>query len=367
MTGYRPDAPIQRVSARAYTIPTDGDEADGTIHWRATTIVIAQVTAGGKTGIGYSYASAAAVQIIHETLAKVVAGMDARDVTRAWVAMGAAVRNTGKSGVASSGIAAVDAALWDLKAQLVNQPLLALLGAARHEIAAYGSGGFTSYSDARLCDQLSRWATEGFRAVKMKIGECPDADLERVSQARRAIGADVELYVDANGAYHAKQALRFAEQFATLGVTWFEEPVSSDALADLRLIRESGPAGMRIAAGEYGYTLHDQRRMLEANAVDVLQADATRCGGPSGFLRAAALCEAHDIPFSAHTSPTLHATLACAAAPAINVEFFYDHARIERMLFDGAVEPREGMLVPNTDRPGLGITLKAKDAERYAA
>jgi L-alanine-DL-glutamate epimerase-like enolase superfamily enzyme len=367
MTAYRPDAPIERVSARAYTIPTDGDEADGTIHWRATTVVVAQVTAGGGTGLGYSYASAAAVRIIHDTLARVIAGMDARDITQAWVAMGVAVRNVGKSGVASCAISAVDAALWDLKARLAQQPLIELLGAARHEIAAYGSGGFTTYSDERLCEQLSRWAGEGMRAVKMKIGECPSADLERVGQARRAIGSDVDLYVDANGAYHAKQALKFAEQFATLGVTWFEEPVSSDDLADLRLVREKGPPGMRIAAGEYGYTLHDQRRMLQAGAVDVMQADATRCGGPSGFLRAAALCEAYGIPFSAHTSPTLHATLACAAAPAINVEYFYDHARIEGMLFDGAVEPRNGMLVPNTDRPGLGITLKAKDVERYAS
>lgn len=367
MTGIRPDAPIQRVTARAYTIPTDGAEADGTIHWRSTTLVIAQVTAGGKTGIGYSYTSGAAVTVIHDTLASAIAGMDARDVTRAWVAMGVAVRNIGKSGVASSAISAVDAALWDLKAQLAGQPLITLLGAAHSEIKAYGSGGFTTYSDTRLCEQLSRWAEEGFHAVKMKIGECPDADLERVGQARRAIGSGVDLYVDANGAYHAKQALRFAQEFMALGVTWFEEPVSSDDLADMRLVRENGPAGMRIAAGEYGYTLHDQRRMLEAGAVDVLQADATRCGGPSGFLRAAALCEAYGIPFSAHTAPTLHATLACAAAPAINVEYFYDHARIERMLFDGAVEPRNGMLAPHTDRAGLGITLKAKDAERYAA
>lgn len=367
MKTHSGDAPVKRVTARAYTIPTDAEEADGTIHWHSTTIVIAHVDAGGMSGLGYAYASGAAVQIITDMLARVVTGMDARDVTRAWVAMGVAVRNAGKSGVASSAIAAVDAALWDLKAKLAGQSLLTLLGAARSEIPAYGSGGFTSYSDARLCEQLSRWASEGIGAVKMKIGECPDADLERVAQARRAIGENVDLYVDANGAFHAKQALRFAEEFAGLGVSWFEEPVSSDDLSGLRLVRERAPAGMRVAAGEYGYTLHDQRRMLEARAVDVMQADATRCAGPSGFMRAAALCEAFNVPLSAHTAPTLHATLACAAAPAINVEYFYDHARIERMLFEGAAEPRRGMLVPNVNAPGLGLTLKSPDAERYAA
>jgi len=361
------DAPVQRVTARAYTIPTDGEEADGTIHWHSTTIVIAQVEAGGMSGIGYAYASGAAVQVITDMLANVVTGMDARDVTRAWVAMGVAVRNVGKPGIASSAIAAVDTALWDLKAKLAGQSLLDLLGAARDEVAAYGSGGFTSYSDERLREQFSRWAGEGLTAVKMKIGEHPDADVERVTQARRAIGDGVELYVDANGAFHAKEALRYADAFAELGVSWFEEPVSSGDLAGMRLVRDRGPSGMRIAAGEYGYTLHDQRRMLEANAVDVLQADATRCGGPCGFMRAAALCEAFNVPLSAHTAPTLHATLACAAAPAINVEYFYDHARIERMLFDGAVEPRQGMLVPNRGEPGLGIALKTRDAELYAA
>jgi len=367
MTTHRNDAPVQRVTARAYTIPTDGEEADGTIHWNSTTIVIANVEAGGMSGVGYAYASDAAVSVIADMLADVVTGMDARDVTHAWVAMGVAVRNVGKSGIASSAIAAVDTALWDLKAKLAGQSLLDLLGAAHDEIAAYGSGGFTTYSDARLCEQLSRWADEGIGAVKMKIGEHPDADLERVAQARRAIGEHVDLYVDANGAFHAKQAMRFAAEFAGLGVSWFEEPVSSDDLEGLRLVRERSPAGMRVAAGEYGYTLHDQRRMLEARAVDVLQADATRCGGPSGFMRAAALCEAFGVPLSAHTAPTLHATLACAAAPAINVEYFYDHARIERMLFDGAIDPRRGMLVPNRDQPGLGLTLKVRDAERYAA
>jgi L-alanine-DL-glutamate epimerase-like enolase superfamily enzyme len=238
-----------------------------------------------------------------------------------------------------------------------------LLGAARDCIALYGSGGFTSYSLERLQQQLRGWAQAGFGAVKMKIGRDERADRERVRAARDAIGPSVRLFVDANGAYDRKQALAQAERFAEHDVTWFEEPVSSDDLAGLRLIRERAPAGMEIAAGEYGYDVQYFRTL--SDAVDVLQADATRCGGITGFLRAAAVADAHCLPLSAHTAPSVHAHLCCAAARARNLEYFHDHARIERLLFDGVLEPQDGQLRPDRDRPGLGLTLKRADAQPY--
>jgi L-alanine-DL-glutamate epimerase-like enolase superfamily enzyme len=359
--------PITRVEAHSYTIPTDAPESDGTIAWDSTTVVIAEVEAGDARGIGYSYADASAAPLIERVLSRAVAGLDAMDLGATWVAMTTAVRNIGRSGVASSAISALDVALWDAKARAFGLSLGRLLGKTRDAIAAYGSGGFTSYDDRQLAKQLGGWARDGLRAVKMKVGRDPDDDVRRVKVAREAIGRDVELFVDANGALHRAQALAFAESVAPLGVTWFEEPVTSDDPGALRLLRERVPAGMRIAAGEYAYTPFDARRLLEANAVDVLQADATRCGGVSGFLRLAALAESHCVPLSAHTSPTLHATLCCVAPPAINVEYFHDHARIEQMLFDGAVSPVNGQLVPDDARPGLGIELRRRDARRWAA
>jgi len=164
----------------------------------------------------------------------------------------------------------------DLKARLLDLPLITLLGAVRANVPVYGSGGFTSYSMAQLQEQLGGWVADGISRVKMKIGRQPASDLDRVRAAREAIGPGAELFVDANGAYTRKQALATACAFTEFDVSWFEEPVSSDDLDGLRLLRDRAPAGMEIAAGEYGYDLFYFRRMLEAGAVDVLQADATR-------------------------------------------------------------------------------------------
>jgi L-alanine-DL-glutamate epimerase-like enolase superfamily enzyme len=199
----------------------------------------------------------------------------------------------------------------------------------------------------------------------MKIGTDPDADLARVSAARDAIGPDVELFADANGAYERKQALWFADRFAERGVTWFEEPVSSDDLPGLHLLRDRGPGGVRIAAGEYGYTPAYFHAMLSAGAVDVIQADATRCGGVTGFLLAVAQAQGAGIPASSHTAPAIHASLGAALPNVINAEYFHDHVLVERTLFDGLPSLRDGELVPDRDRPGHGLVLREADAELY--
>jgi L-alanine-DL-glutamate epimerase-like enolase superfamily enzyme len=278
------------------------------------------------------------------------------------------IRNLGRPGVASMAIAAVDLALWDLKARLLGLPLCKLIGMAHDRVPVYGSGGFTAYPLGRLTDQLAGWVAQGIPRVKMKVGSAPGDDPGRVIAAREAIGPASELFVDANGAYARKQALALAERFrADAGVSWFEEPVSSDDLAGLRLLRDRGPAGMAIAAGEYGYDAPYFRRMLEAGAVDVLQADVTRCGGITELLRVGALCRAHGMPLSLHCGPAIHLHPGLALEQLVHLEYFHDHVRIEHLLFDGVVEPREGALMPDLTRPGNGLELKHKEAERYAA
>jgi L-alanine-DL-glutamate epimerase-like enolase superfamily enzyme len=351
----------------AYTVPTDFPESDGTLEWSSTTLVLVQASAGNSVGLGYTYADTATATLIRDVLSEVLKGRDAMAPAANWNAMVSRVRNLGRPGVASMAISAVDIALWDLKARLLNVPLLTLFGAVRKSVPIYGSGGFTSYSDKQLQTQLAGWVKQGLTRVKMKIGRDARADIRRVREARTAIDAETELFVDANGAYSRKQALQQAEEFAEFNVSWFEEPVSSDDLAGLRLLRDRAPAGMDIAAGEYGYEAGYFRRMLGAGAVDVLQADATRCGGITGFFQVAALCEAHHLPLSAHTAPSVHTHLGCAVTPLRHLEYFHDHVRIENMFFDGSRSPVNGELSPDLERPGMGIELKRTDVERFAA
>jgi L-alanine-DL-glutamate epimerase-like enolase superfamily enzyme len=358
---------IRKVEVSAYTVPTDLPESDGTLEWSSTTLVLVEVSAGGKTGLGYTYANQATAALIHDLLAKTVEGRNAMAIRACWQAMIYVTRNLGRPGIVSMALSAVDAALWDLKARLLGVPLVTLLGPVRKGIPIYGSGGFTSYTNQQLQDQLAGWVSKGIPRVKMKIGRDAKADRERVRLARRAIGDDAALFVDANGAYGRNQALEQAEFFTASRVSWLEEPVSSDDLKGLRVIRDRAPASVEIAAGEYGYDIDYFRRMLEAGAVDVLQADATRCGGITGFLDAAALCAAHHFPLSAHTAPLLHTHVCCAAAPVRHLEYFHDHVRIEQLFFDGMPEPVNGELQPDLSRPGMGVELKKKDAERFAA
>ena len=328
--------------------------------------MLAEIDAGGAQGIGYSYGHPAQVALIETLLADAIAARDALDIAGCWEAMRHAVRNLGQVGLSAMAIAAIDSALWDLKGKLLGQAVAQLLGRRRDAVPIYGSGGFTSYSERQLTQQLGGWAEQGLRWVKMKIGSEPARDVARVQAARAAIGDGTGLFVDANGAYATKQALAFAARFAERNVAWFEEPVSSDHLEALRLIRDRAPACMEIAAGEYGYDLFYFRRMLDAGAVDVLQADATRCAGITGFLEVGALCGAHGIDLSAHTAPALHLHACCAVDRLRHLEWFHDHARIEAMLFEGAPVPQDGVIRPDLGRPGLGLEFKRADAARFA-
>jgi L-alanine-DL-glutamate epimerase-like enolase superfamily enzyme len=359
-----PEAPITALTVSAFAIPTDQPESDGTLEWDATTLVLAEVEAGGSGGLGYTYGDVSVGRFIESQLCDAVLGIEAFDIGCAWRAMVRATRNQGRPGVTAMAIAAVDNALWDLKGRLLGVSVADLLGRTHKDVALYGSGGFTSYDDATLARQLRGWAMDGFGAVKMKVGRDRKADPARVRVAREAVGDRVDIFVDANGAHSRKSALAFAEAVAGLGVTWFEEPVPSDDLAGLRLLRDRVPAGMAISAGEYGYDAGTFRDMLAAGAVDVLQADATRCAGITGFMQAATLALAFGLPLSSHCAPSLHIHPCAAAQNTIHMEWFHDHVRIEHLLFDGAPQAEHGRLAP-PDRPGLGLALKRADAERY--
>ena len=365
----RDDGPaVQEITTAVYVIPTETPEADGTLAWDETTMVLASVGAGTARGIGWTYAAAAARAVITDVLAGAITGRSALDVPGAAEAMARAVRNIGRPGIAATAISAVDIALWDLKARLLGCPLAGLLGQAAASVPIYGSGGFTSYDDGQTRDQLTGWvAKDHIPRVKIKIGESwgsnPRRDLSRVALAREVIGPDAELYVDANGGYTVGQAVRVAGWLADYGVSWFEEPVSSRDLAGLATVRQAAAAD--VAAGEYSWSLADSAALIDAGAVDCLQLDVTRCGGITEFLRGSALAAAHNLQVSGHCAPNLHARAGVAVPNLRHVEYFHDHQRIERMLFDGALAPDGGILTPDPDQPGLGLALREPDADRY--
>ena len=359
---------IEWIEASAYRIPTDLPEADGTFSWDSTTLVLVQAHGAGATGTGWTYGSAACADVVNRDLAPLVRGTDVLDVGRAWSAMVAGLRNIGRPGVGGMALSAVDIALWDLKARVLGLPLHGLLGAVHDSVPVYGSGGFTTYDDRQLATQLSCWVGEqAIPRVKIKIGEhrgrAVARDLARIEEARAVIRPDVELFVDANGGYTTGQAVRLGRQFDDYDVRWFEEPVSSDHLAELATVRAAVNAD--VAAGEYCTDVTYAARMLAAGAVDCLQVDVTRCGGITELLRIAAVADAAGVQVSGHCAPHAHVAALTAVPNLRHLEWFHDHVRIESMLFDGTLDPTGGTLTPR-DLPGHGLTWRADAAAPYA-
>ncbi|MGH2972445.1 MAG: enolase C-terminal domain-like protein [Gaiellaceae bacterium] len=342
-----------KLDVETYTIPTDEPESDGTLEWDSTTAVVVRI----DEGIGYTYCHTAAAEVIRTTLADCIGD----DVRASWQAMNVAVRNMGRPGIAACAISAVDQALWDREARRHDVSLVELLGAAHDAVPIYGSGGFCSYSNDRLQEQLGDWAASGIPRVKMKVGREPGRDPSRLDAAREAIGDDVELFVDANGAFSRKQALAWAERYAgEWGVKWFEEPVSSGDFEGLQFLRDH--TSIEIAAGEYAYTLEDARNIV--GCVDVLQLDVTRCLGITGVLDVA---NAFPIDVSAHCAPAISAHVFAAVGRLRHLEYFHDHVRVERMLFDGVPEPDGSVLRPDKTRSGNGLELKRQEVARWAS
>ena len=359
---------VDAVRASVFTIPTDAPEADGTATWDATTTVVVEVDAGGRTGTGWTYATGACKTVVDDVLAAAAVGSDPMNPPATWQHAVRRCRNLGRPGVVGCALSALDIALWDLKARLLDLPLCRLLGHIHDRVQVYGSGGFTSYDDEQLVAQLRRWVEElAIPRVKIKIGESWGSnvgrDLARVALTRDVVGPGTEVYVDANGGYAAGQAVRVARELEHFGVLWFEEPVSSDDLTGLAAVRcQITPD---VAAGEYGYDLTYFERMCAARAVDCLQVDITRCGGITEWMRAAAVAAAHHLDVSTHCAPNLHAHVAAATPNLRHVEYFHDHVRVEELLFEGALAPRDGALCPNTGSAGHGLRLRRDQAQQY--
>nr|WP_281260537.1 enolase C-terminal domain-like protein [Pseudosporangium ferrugineum] len=357
---------MECVTEAAYRVPTDALEADRTITWTSTTMIVVRVHCGDQVGTGWTYGAAACRALVEDVLAPLVKDRDALDVVGAYDAMCRGDRNLGRLSIATC---AISAALWDSKARLLDLRLARLLAMVTDEVPIYGSGGFTSYDDTQLTSQFDHWVHgQGIPRVKIKVaeswGEHVGRDLTRTAHASKVVGDDTELYVDASGGYTRKQAIRVAHEAADCDVRWFEEPVSSDDLAGLHEIRDAVAAD--VAAGEYGYDLPYFARMVQAGAVDCLQADLSRCGGITEWQRVAAVAAANNLQISGHGAPNLHLDAAAATPNLRHLEWLHDHVRIETMLFDGATAALPGgLLRPDLSRSEHGLDFCDEAASPY--
>lgn len=358
------DAGIESVDTAVYRFPTAGPEADGTLSWSSTTVVVVRVAAAGAVGLGWSYTGAASATVITETLGATVVGRDAMDIAGSWSQMHRAARNLGTRGLVGQAISAVDIALWDLKARLLGVPLARLFGRVRDAVPVYGSGGFTTLDDAELADQVEVWSAAGCRAMKIKIGESwgrrGERDLARLNRFAELAGPDVALMVDANGGYPRAQARRIGHALDEHHVVWFEEPVSSADVAGLAAVRDA--VDCDVTAGEYITDLDEARQLCPV--VDCLQLDATRCGGYTGWFRAAAVAQAHHLDVSAHCAPALHAPVAASIPNLRHIEWFYDHMRVDEQLLVGAPPVIDGRITVGETGIGHGMAM-ADAAERF--
>lgn len=356
------DSVISSLETAVYRFPTENPEADGTLSWDSTEAVVVLVRGGGHRGLGWTYSTAAAGPLIGDVFGPVITGRDAMDVVGSWLAMHRAARNLGTRGLVGQAMSAVDIALWDLKSRILGLPLCRLFGRVRDSVPVYGSGGFTSLDDAQLAEQVDLWQAAGCRAMKIKIGEswgqCLERDRARTKRLADLAGSGIDLMVDANGAYGRAQARRMGAWLDHLGVVWFEEPVSSADLAGLTAVRDA--VACDVAAGEYVTDLNEARELCPV--VDCLQLDVTRCGGYTGWVRAAAVAASHHLDVSAHCAPALHAPVVVATPNVRHVEWFYDHMRLEEQLVQGAPEIADGrfQLIDGSPGHGMGIAVGAE-------
>jgi L-alanine-DL-glutamate epimerase-like enolase superfamily enzyme len=349
---------LDRLDADLYRFPTPTPQTDATLGWDASTVVAVTAHAGDLTGLRWTYSTAAAATLVRDVLCSALSGRPVDNVAGAFEQMRRVCRNFGIRGVVMQAVSAVDIAVWNLKARVHGLVLPDVFGKVHEDVMVYGSGGSLRMTDAEMSAQLRHWLDLSCRAAKIKIGldrgEDPARDLERIRLSRDTLPSDVDLMVDANGAYDRGRARRVGAALDEVGVTWFEEPVTSDDVAGLGELRNM--LRCDVAAGEYSAEPADSAALV--GAVYCLQLDATRCGGYTGFVRAAALADAFQLPLSAHCAPAVHAPVAVATPRLRHKEYFADHERLEPMLLHGVPAIHDGRLRPNATI-GHGYTLRS--------
>ena len=333
-----------------------------------STVFVHIDTDDGFTGFSYLNAPSAIRSLITAELKPLLVGQDPFDTERLWTDMFWKVRGYGRKGLAFQAISGIDVALWDIKGKALGQPLYRILGAAHESVPVYGSGGWTHFTTEELVAEQSGYVEMGFPRVKMKVGKDfgmdERADIERVDAVRKAVGDDVEIFIDANNGYYAKQAIRMSREFEAFGVAWFEEPVLADDIDGLAAV--SRATNIPVATGEHEYTKYGFKDLIARGGADIVQPDIGRVGGVTEWMKVSHLAHAFNLPVAPHAYSLLHLHCTMATPNLKVVEILGAEMEQWDFLFEEVPRPVNGQWKPFDHKPGIGLEPNPKTISDHA-
>jgi L-alanine-DL-glutamate epimerase-like enolase superfamily enzyme len=322
----------------------------------------------GVEGLGVGTGQDAIRSVVERNLKDLLIGQDPFEIEKLWNDMFWRVRGYGRKGVAFQAISAVDIGLWDLKAKALGVPLFRLLNPYTDRVPVYGSGGWTNFDEQELIAEQMGYVERGFPRIKMKVardfGRAERDDVARLAAVRRAVGDEVEIYVDANNGYYAKQAIRMSMRFEDFDVGWFEEPVIADDVEGLRAVSQA--TTIPVATGEHEYTKFGFKELIARGGADIVQPDVGRVGGVTEWMKVAALAHAFNLPVAPHAVQLVHLHCAMATPNLKVVEYLGVAERNDRFFYTEFPEPVDGWWAPYPDRPGLGLELNPAVVKQHA-
>jgi len=359
---------ISGIETRLYRIPPAvqiEDSIQRISHWEF--VVSTVTTESGITGTGFAYTlgigGTALRELVDTYLTPLVLGHDLRDVERIWTRCWWELHALGSAGMTRFALAAIDIALWDILAKHAGVPLYRLLGGSRDRIPAYGSGINMHLDGEPLLDQMRGFLARGYRAVKMKVGrDNPEEDVERVASVRRLLGPGVRLMLDANQKWTAAEAIRRAHMLRPFDPFWLEEPLLADDRAGHAHVRQA--TGIPIAVGETLYTRYEFADYMRAGAVDVVQADISRVGGFTEWMKIARLAESFNLPVTPHFLMELSVHALCAVPNGLILEDLQGGSLTDLGILAEPIRVVNGEMAPPA-RPGHGIVFDPAALRRY--
>ena len=327
------------------------------------------ITDSGLEGLSPSGGGRAGQTLIEGTFKELLVGQDPLNIEKIWDDLFWCVRGVGRKGLAFCALSAVDVALWDLKAKHFNVPLYQLLGPYTDSVPVYGSGGWTNFNTEELVAEQTGYVERGFKAVKMKVGKdfgmSEREDIQRLAAVREAVGDDIEIYIDANNGYYAKQAIYMGKAFEEYRVGWFEEPVLADDIDGLAAIAKA--IDIPVATGEHEYTKFGFKELIARGGADIVQPDVGRVGGITEWMKVAHLAHAFNLPVAPHAYQLIHLHLACATPNLKVVEYLGIAEESDKTVYKEWSPPKDGMWSPDPNKLGLGLELDPEAVEKYAA